>query len=85
MREFRNCLIFINSKVEPTSGFRVKCIPMPPVPPEVIHIQVFQTCFPKTLKGFNLNNRGCKPTGNEINKVLTLKGLNIKLGKLNEI
>ena len=28
--------------------------------------------------GFNLNNRGCKPTENEYNLPATLKGLNIK-------
>lgn len=85
MKKSRNCLNFIKNKVEPTLGFLVKCMSIPPVAQEVIHIQVFQTCVPKTLKGFNLNNRGCKPTENEINKVITLKGLNIKLGKLNEI
>jgi hypothetical protein len=31
----------------------------------------------KILKGFNLNNRGCQPTGDKREEFATLKGLNI--------
>ena len=30
----------------------------------------------KILKGFNLNNRGCQPTGDKREESATLKGLN---------
>jgi hypothetical protein len=31
----------------------------------------------KILKGFNLNNRGCQPTGDRRGEAATLKGLNL--------
>ncbi len=34
-------------------------------------------CCMKILKGFNLNNRGCQPTGDRKGEAATLKGLNL--------
>jgi hypothetical protein len=39
--------------------------------------------FMKTLKGFNLNNRGCNPRTMKKNEVAALKGLNDFVYNLN--
>jgi hypothetical protein len=41
--------------------------------------------FIKTLKGFNLYNRGCQPTESDTIEVTTLKGLNDFINNLNQI
>jgi len=42
-KTLRNCVNFVKNKAEAASGFWMVRLPLPPVSPEVIHIQVQRT------------------------------------------
>jgi hypothetical protein len=62
--------------VESTSGFHFNPLLFLRFHRRLFRFKSYGLCSVKILKGFNLNNRGCKPTGNVTNEATTLKGLN---------